>query len=228
MNGIDIFVIAVIAVCALVGMKRGLVKTCLSFFTPVVSLVLTSRIYPAFSKFLRETPVYGILKKGVEKALNLQTISEGVSSQGNDVINGLSIPDFLKTSLIENNNTVVYNILDASGLKEYIAGYIANIFINIVSMLIVAVIIFIIIKVIFLMLDIITKLPIIHGANSMAGLGIGILHGILIVWIVFTVAVLFVSGDKLVWFYESLEKSRLGMFLFKNDILLKMILKIFA
>ena len=27
---------------------------------------------------------------------------------------------------------------------------------------------------------------------------------------------------------ESLEKSRLGMFLFKNDILLKMILKIFA
>ncbi len=228
MNGIDIFVIVVIAVCAVVGMKRGLVKTCLSFFTPVFSLVLTSRVYPAFSKFLRETPVYGMIEKGVEKALNLQTISEGVSSQGNEVINGLSIPDFLKTSLIENNNTVVYNILDASGLREYIAGYIANVFLNIVSMIIVAVLIFIIIKVIFVMLDIVTKLPIIHGANSMAGLGIGVLQGILIVWIVFTVAVLFVSGDKLTWFYENLETSRLGMLLFKTDILLKMILRIFA
>ena len=73
-----------------------------------------------------------------------------------------------------------------------------------------------------------TKLPLIHGANSIGGLAVGFMQGILVIWIVFVVAVLFVSGDRLAWFYSSLGESKIALTVFNSNILLKMILRIFA
>ena len=35
-------------------------------------------------------------------------------------------PEILKQALINNNNSVIYDILDVNGIEDYIAGYIAN------------------------------------------------------------------------------------------------------
>ncbi len=228
MNGLDIFVLAVIGICVAVGYFRGFVKTCFSFVPGVVSLLLTNKIYPVFSKFLRTTPVYGYIEDGVAKALDLNSMASSVSAQTNDYINSLSIPDFLKESLISNNNPVVYSVLNASGINDYISGFIANMILNILSMIAVAVGLIVIFKLVLVLLDVVTKLPVIHGINSAGGLIIGLFEGVLIVWIVFVVAVLFVSGDKLEWFYDSLENSKIALALFNSNILLKMILRIIA
>ena len=228
MNSLDIFVLAVIGICVVVGYFRGFVKTCFSFVPSVVSLLLTNKIYPVFSKFLRTTPVYGYIENGVAKALNLESMTSAISAQSNDYINSLSIPDFLKESLISNNNPVVYGILDATGINEYISGYVANMILNILSMIVVAVGLIVIFKLVLILLDVVTKLPVIHGINSVGGLIVGLLEGVLIVWVVFVVAVLFVSGDSLTWFYESLENSKIALALFNGNILLKMILRIIA
>ena len=166
MNSLDIFVLAVIGICVVVGYFRGFVKTCFSFVPSVVSLLLTNKIYPVFSKFLRTTPVYGYIENGVAKALNLESMTSAVSAQSNDYINSLSIPDFLKESLISNNNPVVYGILDATGINEYISGYVANMILNILSMIVVAVGLIVIFKLVLILLDVVTKLPVIHGINS--------------------------------------------------------------
>ena len=228
MNSIDIFVLAVIGICVVLGYFRGFVKTCFSFVPSVVSLLLTNKIYPVFSKFLRTTPVYGYIESGVAKAFNLNSMSSAVSAQGNDYINSLAIPDFLKESLITNNNPVVYNILDATGINDYIAGYVANMILNIVSMIVVAIGLIVIFKLILVFLDVVTKLPVLHGMNSIGGLIVGLLEGILIVWVIFVVAVLFVSGDKLTWFYDAIENSKIALALFNSNLLLKMILRIIA
>ena len=221
MNSIDIFVLAVIGICVVLGYFRGFVKTCFSFVPSVVSLLLTNKIYPVFSKFLRTTPVYGYIESGVAKAFNLNSMSSAVSAQGNDYINSLAIPDFLKESLITNNNPVVYNILDATGINDYIAGYVANMILNIVSMIVVAIGLIVIFKLILVFLDVVTKLPVLHGMNSIGGLIVGLLEGILIVWVIFVVAVLFVSGDKLTWFYDAIENSKIALALFNSNLLLK-------
>ena len=99
---------------------------------------------------------------------------------------------------------------------------------NILSMIVVAVGLILIFKLVLILLDVVTKLPVIHGINSVGGLIVGLLEGVLIVWVVFVVAVLFVSGDSLTWFYESLENSKIALALFNGNILLKMILRIIA
>ena len=162
------------------------------------------------------------------KALNLDSMASAVSAQSNDYINSLSIPDFLKESLISNNNPVVYGILDATGINDYISGYVASMILNILSMIVVAVGLIIIFKLVLVLLDVVTKLPVIHGINSAGGLIVGLLEGVLIVWVIFVVAVLFVSGDKLTWFYDALENSKIALALFNSNVLLKMILRIIA
>ena len=62
MNVLDIAVIAVIGIFAVMGLFRGLVKTCFSLVPGVVSIIIANRIYPTFSKFLRTTPLYGIIE----------------------------------------------------------------------------------------------------------------------------------------------------------------------
>ena len=226
LNYIDIIVVAIIAAFAILGMIRGLVKTCFSFIPGVVSVIVAGKIYPVFSKFLRTTPIYN----SVENAL-LKTVESGISPEeipSNEFINSLSIPDFLKESLLENNNPVVYDILNVTGVGEYVSGYIANIFMNIIAMAVVFIGVMILFKLIFLMLDIITKLPIIHSFNSAGGFIFGLCQGILAVWILFVIAVLFLGTDASGSFYTALQDSTIAKTVFNNNILLIMILKIFA
>ena len=226
MNVLDIAVIAVIGIFAVMGFFRGLVKTCFSLVPGVVSIIIANRIYPTFSKFLRTTPLYGIIENGIGNALGINSVSSEVAAD--EFINGLSIPEFLKESLIENNNPVIYDILKATGVGDYISGYIASIFINIISMIVVTLFIVIIFKLVLMMLDIVTKLPVIHSFNSAGGFVFGLCQGVLIVWIVFVLAVFFCSADKMAWFYAMLQNSTVALFVFNNNILLMMILKIFA
>ena len=129
---------------------------------------------------------------------------------------------------MENNNSAVYEILDVSGINEYISEFMANIFLNIFSFILIALLITILFKVLFVMLDIIAKLPVIHGINSFAGIIVGAAEGIVLLWVVFVVAVFFVNGQKLDAFYTSLESSVIAMPLFKHNIILKTILRIIA
>lgn len=216
-------VIVIIAVLAVIGLKRGFVKSCFSFVPSVVALVFTGKLYPHVSKLLRSTPLFDIIKNSVAKGIHIDAAASGASDS---IINSLSLPQFLKSLLISNNNNVVYNILDATGIKDYIAGYISNIFINIISMILVAVGLIILFKLIIGMLDIITHLPVISTFNRLGGLIVGIGEGVLVVWILFILAVLFCSSDKLQWFYTDLPQSKVASVLFEKNILMYMISKI--
>ena len=41
-------------------------------------------------------------------------------------------PDMLKSKLLENNNSVIYDLVNADSLVDYIAGFMANMIINLV------------------------------------------------------------------------------------------------
>ena len=226
MNNLDTIVIVVITVFAFIGLKRGFIKTCFSFVPSIVALFITGRIYPVFSKFLRKTPVYDYIVRGISKAFDLGEQTTDLSSS--EIIENLSLPEFFKRSLAENNNTVIYEILDVSEVNEYIAEFIANIFLNIFSFIVIALIIVALFKMVFVMLDIISKLPVIHGINSFAGMAVGAVEGVFVLWVAFVIAVFFINGQKLNAFYSSLENSAIAMPLFNLNIILKMILRIIA
>lgn len=227
MNYIDIGVIVILLFFAISGKMRGLVRTCFSFVPTLAGLVLTNQLYPALSKILRNTFIYDGFKNGVQKALDLDSIFASTLA-GSDAISTLKLPEFLKTALVENNNPIVYNILGVNKIEEYIAGYVANICLNVLCMAVVFIVVVIACKFILAALDLIAKLPVISFFNKTGGLAVGLLQGIVVLWVIGMVLVVFYSNPAFSGFFEMLNQSRLALFLYEKNVLLFMILRIFA
>lgn len=227
MNYIDIGVIVILAFFAISGRIRGLVKTCFSFVPMLAGLVLTNQFYPVLSKILRKTFIYEGLKEGVGKALNLDGLLSSTLT-GNDTIGALNLPEFLKTALVKNNNPVVYNILGVNKISEYISGYVANICLNVLCMAVVFVVIVAVCKFVLAALDLIAKLPVINFLNKTGGLAVGLLQGVIVLWIMGLVLVVFYSNPVFTSFFQLLDESKLGIFFYEKNVLLFMILRIIA
>ena len=218
---------AIIIFFAIKGYISGFVKMCFGFIPQIMGIIAAYLLTPTISHILRDTFVYKILKKGVNKALNIDS-AVAVNGGQKDVIETLNVPSFLKDSLMENNNPVAYDILDASGIGEYISGYIANVCVNIIALILVFAVTYFIFKVILEALDIVARLPVVSTLNSCGGIAAGVCCGVFVVWLAGIVMVLFYSSAFFAPVFEKLYESRLALPLYENNMLLFMVLKIVA
>lgn len=230
MNWIDGVVAAILLGSAWVAYKKGFIVAFFRLVSLIVSLVLTYKLYPVVSRFLRQsTKIYESLRTAIGDALHLdQLIMDTTLQAQTEAINGLKIPEIFKNALIENNNPVVYNILDVSGLQDYVAGYIANICMNIIAMVVVLLIVTVGLQILISILDLIAKLPILNSANKLAGALLGFITGILRVWILFIVLAFFHANPLFTGLFEALQESAVALFLYEHNMLLKMVAQLFA
>ena len=140
----------------------------------------------------------------------------------------MNIPEFLKSALLENNNSVVHSLFETEKLQDYIASYFANICLNVISVVFVAVAFYIVMKLFLSALNIVSKLPVISTVNRLCGFAIGGAKGIFLVWFIGIILTFFYYNEALQVFFMLLEKSHITAFLYHNNLLLYMVLKIFA
>ena len=229
MNLFDILLIATIAVFGVLSYKKGFVRACFNFLPMLLSLLATYICQPVLSKILRGTFIYTSIKTGLFKSLNIENIIEEKAFETQtQLINNMKLPEFLKSALIENNNPVVYKVLDVEAIGDYITGFIANICINILAMIIISVVVFAICKALLLMLDLFTKLPVISSVNGMCGFAVGVIQGVFVIWIIGIVLTFFTFNEHFIPVFELLESSKIAKFFYENNLLLFMIIKIFT
>ena len=172
---------------------------------------------------------FDFFKKNVYEGLHLGKLLEEKAGQSQtSIINDMNIPEFLKSALLENNNSVVYSLFETEKLQDYIASYFANICLNIISVVLVAVALYIVMKLFLSALNIVSKLPVISTVNRLCGFAIGGAKGIFLVWFIGIILTFFYYNEALQSFFVLLEKSYITAFLYHNNLLLFMVLKIFA
>lgn len=196
MNYLDYLFIGIIILCSLIALSRGLIKTIFSFFSLIIAVLLAYTLYPKISSILfKYTSLYKSLIGKIIKELNLKLLAQNTVSPHDqiDMIKKLKIPNFIKISLVENNNSEVYKVLKATGIEEYIGGAVATIVINALAFLLVFILSILIVKIISHSLDIVSKLPVIHQLNKIGGFFVGFVQGIIIVWIVCIALTVFIS-----------------------------------
>ena len=225
----DFIVILIIAIPAIMGYRKGFIYACIGFLPVLVSFFGAKMISPVCSKFLRKTALFDFFKKNVYEGLNLGSLlGEKAEQSQAALIDQMNMPDFLKSALLENNNSVIHSLFQTEKLQDYIASYFANICLNVISVVLAAVTLYIIMKLFLGALNIVSKLPVISTVNRMCGLAIGGAKGILIVWFVGIVLVFFYYNEVFQQFFTLLEKSYVTAFLYHHNLLLMMVLKIFA
>jgi uncharacterized membrane protein required for colicin V production len=229
MNGLDILVIAIIGLCIAGGAMKGFVRTVLGLVNFILAIFLTNLLYPHVGRFLRGFDgLYNSLSTSIAGILGLDAIIEsGANAAQSEIIAALPLPDAFKETLIANNNPIIHGALGASGISEYISGFLAGIVINVISMIAVFILIFIGLMFLTRLLDIIAKLPILNSLNKLLGAGIGAVWGLLLTWLILAVVVLYFSANTNTDMVNLLETSAIAKPLHESNFMLNSLLRIF-
>ena len=226
---LDAIVLAVILGCGIVAWRKGFIRAAFGFLPMLAALIGTKFVSPYVSRFLRGTPVFGSLADSISESMGLdRLISESAMQTQTEIIEGMKLPGFLKEALLENNNPVIYQLLDVEKLQDYIAGFLANTCINVLSVILAFLLIYIGVTIVLNALHLFSKLPVLSLFNHFMGFVVGSAKGMLFVWLGFVVLTFFKCRAALAPVFDALEATYIAHVFYENNILQQLILTIFT
>ena len=134
------------------------------------------------------------------------------------------MPQLIKDQLLENNNTMIYEELGVSSFPQYVASYISRMVLNLISFLVTFLIAIIIVKALMFAVNIIGELPVLGLVNHIGGGALGLVLGLVIVWLGFLIITLLYTTEAGSACFEMIEKSSILTFLYDVNPLLSRIL----
>lgn len=206
------------------GLRRGFIRKAVSALSLIVTLVLVTYLTPQVTNFIHEhTSMHANLQqKCSEIFLGDSDGSEGKTDQVR-MIENMELPENIKEMLVENNNSEAYALLEVTGFHEYIGAYLAGVIINALAYLISFVIVWAAIRVILLALDVVTLLPILHGINKLAGGALGLVYGVVLVWLAFLLVMILCNGSLGRQFFALISENPFLLFLYNGNVIMKIV-----
>lgn len=221
MNVLLIIVISIIALCAIYGYWKGFIRMLFSVISLAATIVLVMAVTPYISNFLiNKTSTYNNLKVKVTQAFIGAGGKEVEFLSPEQMLEAYNVPEGVKDLLVKNNNRETYENLMVTAFDEYVSSYVAKMIINSLSFIFAFLMITVIMKMTIFSLDIFTKLPIIKGINKTVGLLAGIAQGVVIVWIVFIGATIFLNESAGQEFSKMVNESVFLSFLYKTNFIM--------
>ncbi|MBR1735789.1 MAG: CvpA family protein [Firmicutes bacterium] len=219
-NKADIAVILMLLAAMIYGWQVGIVKNAVGLASKIISYIAARAAVPYVAIMVRATPIFDIVRDNVKEKLGLDTVMRETTQRAQaDLINSLSLPDMLKTSLLENNNNEIYDMLGVEGISDYISGYLANIIINAGIMLIIMVILWTVIPIICKSLISIAELPIVKTADKTFGTIFGFFQATFIIWIVMAVIFVMNMGGESEDVIKEIEESNVAVMFYESNII---------
>jgi len=217
MNWMLVIVLVIIILNALTGLKVGLTKILFSLFSFIIAMAISVWISPVVNNMLKNNEKFYEKTKQKMEAILFEGLenTDGID----ELIGELPLPKSIKESLIKNKSQKETNA------KSYIAAHVTDIALKAMSFIISFVVVFIGLWVISIALNIISKLPILNQINKLAGLLVGGLQGLVVVWIIFTTVTMFSGTELGSTAFKQIESSSILSFLYDKNILTNVVLK---
>ena len=95
--------------------------------------------------------------------------------------------------------------------------------INALAYLISFVVVWTAIRAILLALDVVTLLPVLHGINKLAGGVLGLVIGVILVWIAFLLVTILCNGDLGRQFFALISGNPFLLFLYNQNVIMKIV-----
>lgn len=137
----------------------------------LVTVILTAALaVPVGSALKNTTPVYDNIYETVEGTIK----ENGVVDK--DTLSNLNLPLGLQDKITDGTDVV-------DSFSEYVATQITDTAFNAIIFIVLFIIIYIILQVVIHVLDFVAKLPLLKEVNKLGGFAIGVIQGLLIVWV---------------------------------------------
>ncbi|WP_077613505.1 CvpA family protein [Clostridium sp. Marseille-P2415] len=215
----------------LYGHRRGFIRLVVSMLAVVLSLTIVRVSLPAVTGFLKEnTSLQQTISENMKKSVGLEQEensageTSGVPSVQRTIIENLELPQNIKTALIENNNSEMYQMLGVQAFTDYIGSYLADVILNSVGFVLLFAAVYLAARLIMRWLDIIARLPILSGINKLAGALLGGMEGLVFLWLACLVITAFSGTGWGLTLIRQIEGSKWLSFLYSHNFLNLMVL----
>lgn len=206
-------VIAVLAVSGLYGYKKGFMHIVLSMVAMLVTFILAAALTVPVSAMIKSaTPLYDV----IEESVNELVVENSVDVNS---IEKLNLPEQIEEKIIEGAGEAV------GTFNEYLVTTVSDMFLKAITFFVLIIVIYIIVRIVIVIFDFIGKLPVIKSINKTGGLVVGIVQGLLIVWIGCLVVTAF--GDK-AWAQEvfrQINDNEMLTFIYSNNPIIYIVTK---
>ncbi len=206
---LDLIFVLILAVCIIMGIKQGFVRSLLGIASLFVSIIAAVYLYKPFIDMLYGIPaVSGVIDSiivGIKNAI-LSALSSGETQ---------NIPPFL--------GVFMGNMVATS--NEMIAGALAEAAFSCILVIVFIILVRIAIAVLVKALNLFTKLPVIKQFNGLLGGIMGLVTGILICYIAATILFVWANTGNVAWINESLTGSAVAKHFFETNILISSVFK---
>lgn len=238
MNWLLLFSLALIGVFAFIGWRVGFVKSVFSLVSTIAVIVITVLVSPLVTNMLKsnEKITDGIQTK-LEAVIDLSGVAEKLSPDEEKdplaFIDGLELPESIKETIKESLASAMEEKQEEAAdfvgdklnaLEAYICECLTNIILNAVGFFVTFVLALIGMTVLCFVLDLLSKLPVLHQINTIFGVLMGAVEGLVILWIVFVVITMLGSTDFGRSCLTMIGESKILSFLYDSNVLSKFFL----
>ncbi|MCL2215968.1 MAG: CvpA family protein [Defluviitaleaceae bacterium] len=208
MNVLDLAVLALVALCAFAGYRRGLIRTVYGLVSFFIAFFLASRLYSPVARILRGTGLFSMLQNNISSTLNLErVVGEHTAARQAEIIDTLPLPAALRELLHSYNTPNMYELLQVDTIDAYISGFFANMVINAIAIIGVFMLVLVLLSIAGVALDIVGRLPVIYTFNRAGGLIFGLGMGAVLVWLCVVVMTLLSTATPELGLYYLMRES---------------------
>lgn len=225
MNWVSIVIGVIFLGFILIGWGQGMLRVIISAAGLIASVLISLYVAPYVSGYIQEnTKMDEKIAKYISHQLEYteegKEISKGLQVE---VINSLPLPETLKDTILDNNNTEMYDALKVTGVYDYIAMSIAVVILNATVFLVLSVICRILVWLLLMRTSNLTKLPIIRSIDKIGGGALGGLKGLIWIWIFFLFLSITSAFDWSQMIILQINESYILKMLYDNNIFVEIL-----
>lgn len=224
-----VITVLLLAFACVRGYRRGLIKEIVSIACVFLSMSIVWFVNPYVNQFIREnTSIYEKIQDSCQEFVEEKYSSQMSNGEEQTTfINEMNLPDLISSGLLQNNNSDIYQYLAVNTFSDYVAQYLARMAVNGISFLISLALSTILIQSITWMLNLVSRLPVIHGMNKIAGAFLGAAKFLIVVWVVLLALTIICNTEIGEMGLQIVKKDYILNYIYDKDILIQIFMSLF-
>lgn len=208
---VDLVIIAIIALCVIIGYVRGLTGSLIKILSFVLSLIIAFVLFvPVSNLVINNTE----LDENLEKSIREIILKEDSNQEDEQMPS--AITDYINEKVEEAADQAKENIVNNAARDVSVTIVKAGTWI---ALFIIARVLMIFLK---LITSLIAKLPVIKQCDKLGGIIYGLIEGLIITYVALAL-ISFIAPMTKGTISESIKQSHLGSQMYNNNLILKII-----
>ena len=221
MNWTLLAILAILIVNVLIGIKRGLIKMLFSALSVVVVVIITSIFAPKLAEYLKDNTTWDdSLKSKTESFL----LDKGIIKDNVEIdVSELPLPDMIKDKIADGTENVIEQ--GVKGYNEAVVTKVSGVIFSAIVYIVFFVVAMALTSIICMILDVVSKLPVLNQINKTGGGIIGLIQGLIVVWLFMIIVMIFGNTEFAMAVHEDINSNPILTFLYDKNAIMYFVTK---